>query len=59
MGKEIDWNAERKQVIADGKLLDIHTEVYGGYAYCYVRDRAGAVGLEVGYNPNDKSVTLK
>ena len=59
LGKEVDWNAERKQVIADGELLDIHTEVYDGCAYCYVRDVAGAVGLDVDYNPNDKSVTLK
>ena len=56
MGKEVDWNAERKQVIADGELLDIHTEVYDG---CYVRDMAGAVGLDVDYNPNDKSIKLK
>ncbi len=59
LGKEVDWNAERKQVIADGELLDIHTEVYDGCAYCYVRDMAGAVGFDVDYNPNDKSVTLK
>lgn len=59
LGKEVDWNAERKQVIADGELLDIHTEVYDGCAYCYVRDMAGAMGIEVDYNPNDKSITLK
>lgn len=59
LGKDIEWNAERKQVIADGELLDIHTEVYGGYAYCYIRDMADIFGLDVDYDPSDKSVRLR
>lgn len=55
---EVDWNPERKQVIADGELLDIHTEIYDGCAYCYVRDLAAATGHEVSYNAEDKSVTI-
>jgi hypothetical protein len=58
VGIEVGWNAEKKRVTADGKLLDIHTELYNGSAYCYVRDIAKETGLEVGYNADDKSITI-
>lgn len=57
-GIEVGWNAERKRVTADGKLLDIHTELYNGNAYCYVRDIARETGHNVEYNTADKSITI-
>ena len=57
--KVVGWNANRKQVTADTQLLDIHTEIYEGIAYCYIRDIAAELGIEVEYNAADKSVTLK
>ncbi len=59
LGKSVDWNAECKRVIADGKLLDIHTEIFDGSAYCYVRDIAAETGVEVEYNAEDKSIKIK
>lgn len=58
LGIEVGWNAERKKVTADGKLLDIHTELYNGNAYCYVRDIARETGHSVEYNTADKSITI-
>lgn len=58
LGKDVGWNAERKRVTADGQLLDIHTEIYDGCAYCYIRDIATVTGLEVKYNASDKSIEL-
>lgn len=58
LGIEVGWNAERKRVTADGKLLDIHTELYNGNAYCYVRDIAKETGHSVEYNTADKSITI-
>lgn len=59
LGMEVDWNAEKKRVVADGKLLDIHTEIYNGSAYCYVRDLADETGFDIGYNAADKSIVIK
>ncbi|MDO4302002.1 MAG: hypothetical protein Q4D26_11520 [Clostridia bacterium] len=58
LGKDVGWNAEKKRVTADGQLLDIHTEIYDGCAYCYIRDIATVMGVEVKYNANDKSIEL-
>lgn len=59
LGKEVDWNAEKKRVIADGQVLDIHTEIYDGIAFCYIRDMSETLGIEVEYNAEDKSVALR
>ena len=29
---------QKKQVITDGKLPDVHTEIYYGYAYLFIRN---------------------
>jgi hypothetical protein len=59
LGREVNWNAEKKRVTAGRVLLDIHTEIYDGVAYCYIRDIADTLELEVEYNAEDKSVILK
>lgn len=59
LGREVTWNAEKKRVGCGKVLLDIHTEIYEGTAYCYIRDMAEMLGLRVDYNANDKSVTLR
>lgn len=59
LGRDCTWNAEKKRVGCGKVLLDIHTEIYEGSAYCYIRDMAEMLGLQVDYNANDKSVTLR
>lgn len=59
LGMKVDWNAEKKRVVASGKLLDIHTEIYNGSAYCYARDLANETGYNIEYNAADKSITIK
>lgn len=59
LGRDVTWNAEKKRVGCGRVLLDIHTEIYEGTAYCYIRDIAEILGMEVEYNAEDKSVTLK
>lgn len=59
LGRDLTWNADKKRVGCGKVLLDIHTEIYEGTAYCYIRDIAKILGLEVEYNNSDKSVTLK
>lgn len=59
LGRECWWNADKKRVGCGKVLLDIHTELYDGTAYCYIRDIAKILGLEVEYNNADKSITLK
>lgn len=59
LDKAVGWNANKKRVTADTQLLDIHTEIYEGTAYSYIRDIAEALALDVEYNASDKSVTLK
>lgn len=59
LSRECWWNADKKRVGCGKVLLDIHTELYEGTAYCYIRDIAKILGLEVEYNNSDKSVTLK
>lgn len=58
LGIKVGWNAERKRVTADGKLLDIHTELYNGCAYCYVRDLAEQTGREIEWDAETKTVTI-
>lgn len=58
LGIEVGWNAERKRVTADGKLLDIHTEIYNGSAYCYVRDLAEETGENIKWDAENKTVIL-
>ncbi len=58
LGREVTWNAEKKRVCAGRVLLDIHTRIYNGTAYCFIRDIASTLGLGVEYNSGDKSVTL-
>jgi len=59
LGRDVTWNAEKKRVGCGKVLLDIHTEIYDGTAYCYIRDIASTLGMGIEYNANDKSVTLK
>ncbi len=59
LDRECWWNADKKRVGCGKVLLDIHTELYEGTAYCYIRDIAKILGLEVEYNNADKSITLK
>lgn len=59
LGIDVGWNAEKKRVWAGKVLLDIHTEIYDGCAFCYIREMAAALGYDVEWNANDKSVTLK
>ena len=59
LGRECWWNADKKRVGCGKVLLDIHTEIYEGVAYSYIRDIANILGLKVEYNTDDKSVTLK
>ena len=58
IGIDVGWNAERKRVTANGKLLDIHTELYNGSAYCYVRDLAKEIGFKIDYNAEEKSIII-
>lgn len=58
LGAQVDWNAERKRVVADGKLLDIHTEIYNGCAYCYVRDLAKETGRNIDWDSENKTVII-
>lgn len=58
LGINVGWNAEKKRVTADGKLLDIHTRLYNGSAYCFARDLAAETGRDIGYNAGDKSITI-
>lgn len=59
LGRDVTWNAEKKRAGIGKVLLDIHTEIYEGTAYCYIRDIANILGYEIEYNAEDKSVTLK
>ena len=59
LGRECWWNADKKRVGCGKVLLDIHTEIYEGVAYSYIRDIANILGLKVEYNADYKSVTLK
>lgn len=59
LGSEVDWNAEKKRVMADGKLLDIHTEIYDGCAYCYVRDLAEQTGKDIEWDESSRTVVIK
>lgn len=58
LGIEVGWNAEKKRVIADGKLLDIHTEIYNGSAYCYIRDLGKELGRDIQWNNEEKTVII-
>ena len=59
LGIEVGWNPIKKRVTADGKLLDIYTEIHNGCAYCYVRDLAKETGFQIEYNAEDKSIIVK
>ena len=59
LGRDLTWNADKKRVGCGKVLLDIHTEIYDGNAYSYIRDIASILGLEVEYDAEEKSVTLK
>ena len=59
LGREVWWNADKKRVGCGKVLLDIHTEIYEGVAYSYIRDIAEMLNLDVEYNAADKSVILK
>ena len=59
LGREAWWNADKKRVGCGKILLDIHTEIYEGVAYSYIRDIAEMLNLDVEYNTTDKSVILK
>lgn len=58
LGYDVGWNAEQKKVKVGDETLDIHTEIYNGCAYCYVRDLASVMGHEIAYNSEDKSITI-
>ena len=59
LGISVDWNAEKKRVIADGKLLDVHTEIYDGCAYLFVRDIAEQVGKNIEWDDENKIVIIE
>ena len=59
LGREVWWNADKKRVGCGKVLLDIHTEIYDGTAYSYIRDITKMLNLDVEYNTADKSVILK
>ena len=59
LGRECWWNADKKRVGCGKVLLDIHTEIYEGTAYSYIRDIAKILNLDVEYNTADKSIILK
>ena len=59
LGIDVGWNAERKRVTADSKLLDIHTEIYNGSAYCYVRDLSDAIGVNIEWDSDNKTVVIR
>ncbi len=59
LGINVGWNAEKKRITANGKLLDIHTRIYNGSAYCFVRDLAEETGVDIDYNANDKTIIMK
>lgn len=59
LGREVWWNADKKRVSCGKVLLDIHTEIYDGTAYSYIRDIAKTLNLDVEYNAADKSIILK
>lgn len=54
----VGWNAEKKRVIAGKKLLDIHTRLYDGNAYCFIRNIVTEIGKKLTYNEVDKSITI-
>ena len=58
LGIDVGWNAIKKRVTADGKLLDIHTEIYNGCAYCYVRDLANETGRNIEWDSENKTVII-
>ena len=58
LGIDVGWNAEKKRVTTNGKLLDIHTRLYNGSAYCFVRDLAEQTGVDINYNANDKTISM-
>ncbi|MCC8014701.1 MAG: copper amine oxidase N-terminal domain-containing protein [Eubacterium sp.] len=54
----VGWNAEKKKVTYNGVVLDITTVVYDGCAYVPIRELAAALGYEVSYDSETKSVKL-
>lgn len=59
LGIEVGWNAEKKRVTANGKVLDIYTEIHNGSAYCYARDLAGETNKNIGWDSDNKTVIIK
>ena len=58
LGIKVDWNAEKKRVMANGRLLDIETRLYNGSAYCFVRDLAEQTGANIEWDSDKKSVII-
>ncbi len=58
LGIKVGWNGEKKRVTADGRILDIHTEIYNGSAYCFVRDLARETGKSVEWDADTKEVII-
>ena len=58
LGITVGWNAEKKRVLANGKILDIHTEIYNGSAYCFARDLARETGKNIEWEPDSKTVII-
>ncbi len=59
LGIKVGWNAEKKRVTANGKLLDIHTRLYNGSAYCFVRDLAEQTGANIEWDSDTKTVVIR
>lgn len=57
--RDCTWNGEKKRAGCGRVLLDIYTEIHEGNAYCYIREMAYLIGLDVEYNTKDKSIVLK
>ena len=57
LGTSVDWRAE-KRAIADEKLLDLHTEIYDGYAYLFIRDIVEQVEKNIEWYDKNKTVII-
>ncbi|MCI8805209.1 MAG: copper amine oxidase N-terminal domain-containing protein [Clostridiales bacterium] len=59
LGINVGWNPVKKRVTANGKTLDIHTRLYNGSAYCFVRDLAEQTGVDIEWDSDNKTVVIK
>ena len=58
LGIEVGWNGRKKVVTAEGKDLEIYTEVHNGCAYSYIIEIAEEVGAEIEWDAEKKTVII-